>query len=195
MLYSATAIKRSRDTHIGVRLWEAPDGKSVLIIGFDDHGLFSAKRCIRVGMKLRAINGMECTGMSLKQIYRTLNRVQGELTLTAEALDLSRLAASWSEEQEQKRGREEALEQPRTENATETPAGPQESAHPSEEGFFGALTEDIGLGIIYRNTAGGSRKNLVAREKSSHRQENDWMMTAIHRSIAVGPLLGLATMV
>lgn len=84
MPMEAYAIKQAAASHVGVSLWVTPDRRQVVVVCLDDHGIFS-RTGLKVGMKIDRINGVSCSGKTLKEVYRLLNEAVGWVSVVASA--------------------------------------------------------------------------------------------------------------
>ena len=80
-IVSATVFRESFQTRLGLALRQV-DGR-IMITGIDKGSLFAGTD-LKVGTALVSINGLLCPTMSCHEAVGILNRVQGDLTVTAE---------------------------------------------------------------------------------------------------------------
>lgn len=79
----ASAFKEARSQSTGLRLKETPDKRYVRIDIIQPNGLF-AETQLEVDMRLLSINGMNCDGMTVKQVASMFRETQGTITVEAQ---------------------------------------------------------------------------------------------------------------
>lgn len=83
-MIAATAYKSTVASHVGIKLWATPDGRQIVIVFLNDHGIFS-RSGLKVGMKVDRINDLSCAGKTLSEVYRMLDEAVGSVTIIASA--------------------------------------------------------------------------------------------------------------
>jgi hypothetical protein len=103
-MIAVSAFKPSRNSHIGINLWESPvvtssvdtgnQRRHLIVVYIDDHSVFSQSN-LKVGMKIDYVNDI-CVSRrnySVADVYRLLQEALGWVTIIASAPGLPGVAA------------------------------------------------------------------------------------------------------
>jgi hypothetical protein len=103
-MIAITAYKASRNSHIGINLWEPPSPtrtgstgrrkRQIIVVTIDDHSIFSQSN-LKVGMKIDCVNGIRVSSRnySIMDVYRTLQDAIGCVTIIASAPGIPKVVA------------------------------------------------------------------------------------------------------
>lgn len=81
-LIRASILKSTPAESTGVRLKESPDRRHVRIDRIQPDSPFG-RTSLRVGMTVRRVNGIDCSGLSVQQVAQLVRETQGKLTIEA----------------------------------------------------------------------------------------------------------------
>ena len=81
-LIRASILKSTPTESTGVRLKESPDRRHVRIDRMQPDSPFG-RTSLRVGMTVRRVNGIDCSGLSVQQVAQLVRETQGKLTIEA----------------------------------------------------------------------------------------------------------------
>ena len=81
-LVRASILKSTPTESTGVRLKESPDRRHVRIDRMQPDSPFG-RTSLRVGMTVRRVNGIDCSGLSVQQVAQLVRETQGKLTIEA----------------------------------------------------------------------------------------------------------------